>query len=96
VSGATVVVKWNKNGKLEWEVGRHAPGTQARPGEAKYFWRVVGVAHGCIAVSDAEDGATHVWDQDGLWVGRFFDNVNLQAAPKKPTLSPLRISRFDL
>lgn len=81
--GGNRLVKWNKNGKVEWEVGKHAPGTEARAGEAKYFWRVVGAPRGCIAVSDVEGGATLVWDQDGLWVGRFFDNINLQAAPRE-------------
>lgn len=79
--GGNRVLKWDKTGKLLWEVGRHAPGSVAKPGEAKYLWRALGLAHGCIAVSDVEDFAAHVWDQDGLWVGRLLENPDLTAAP---------------
>ena len=68
------VVKWDKDGKQQWIVGRHAAGSQAEPGEGKYFWRFVGATHGCILMNDVEEGMTHVWDQDGLWVGRLFDH----------------------
>ena len=64
-----------------WSVGQHGRGSVPAPGEANHFWRIVGVAHGCIAVSDVEMSMTHVWDEDGLWVGRFFDNPDLKAAP---------------
>ncbi len=67
------VVKWDKTGKRQWIVGRHAAGSQAEPGEGKYFWRFIGSTHGCILMNDVEEGMTHVWDQDGLWVGRLFD-----------------------
>jgi hypothetical protein len=32
-------------------------------------------------VNDYADSMTHVWDQDGLWVGRLFDQPDLKAAP---------------
>ena len=35
---------------------------------------------GCVVVNDMEYGFTHVWDQDGLWVGRFFDHPVISPA----------------
>jgi hypothetical protein len=61
------------DGKPLWSVGRHAAGSVAKPGEAKFLWRVAGVAHGCVVVCDVDDGMVHVWDPDGLWVGRLLD-----------------------
>ena len=80
-TGGNRVVKWDKTGQQQWVVGRHAPGSVAKPGEAKYFWRIVGTTHGCVAVGDVENSMTEVWDQDGLWVGRLLDNPDLNAAP---------------
>jgi len=80
-TGGNRVGRIDKTGKMLWAVGRHAPGSVAKPGESKYFWRIVGATHGCIAVGDVENSMSHVWDQDGLWVGRFFDNPDLKVAP---------------
>lgn len=73
--GVNRVTKISANGKIEWAVGRHAAGSKAQPGECKYLWALVGDARGCIAAMDAEDSMTHVWDKDGLWVGRLFDHT---------------------
>jgi hypothetical protein len=86
--GGNRVLKWDKTGKLLWEVGLHAPGSQARPGEAKYLWRVMGLAHGCIVVGDVEESAARVWDQDGLWAGNLLDNPDLKAAPAAAYYNP--------
>jgi len=77
--GMNRVAKWNKAGKPQWTVGRHAPGSKALPGEMKYIWAIVGSVNGSIAVMDAEDSMTHVWDQDGLFVGRLLE---------RPVISP--------
>ena len=43
-------------------------------GECKFLWPLVGTTHDCVAAADVEDGMVHVWDADGLWVGRLFDH----------------------
>lgn len=73
-ASANTVSKWGKEGKALWTVGRHAAGSKAAPGEAKYFWKLLGETHGCIVANDVEESASHVWDQDGLWVGRLLDH----------------------
>jgi hypothetical protein len=84
--GANRVVRWDATGKLLWDVGRHAPEYWARPGEARSFFRTAGVAHGCVVVTDYEcyyavKNLVHVWDRDGLWVGRLLENPDTNAAP---------------
>jgi hypothetical protein len=71
--GGNRLVKWNADGSLAWVVGRHALGDAAAPGEAKFFWRIYGTTHGCVVASDVENGYAHVWDADGLWVGRLLE-----------------------
>ncbi len=66
--------KWTPDGKLAWVVGRHAPGNDWPEGHARSLFRIDGGAHGCIAVNDVAESKLHVWDHDGLWVGRLFEN----------------------
>lgn len=80
VCGGNRVAKWDAAGKLQWIVGRHAAGRTPSPGEAKFFWRITGTANGCVVVSDVE-APMHVWDKDGLWVGRLLEYPNTKAAP---------------
>ncbi len=85
-AGANRVVRWDAAGKLLWEVGRHSADLGARPGEARSFFRTAGVAHGCVVVTDYEcyyeiKNLVHVWDRDGLWVGRLLEQPDLEAAP---------------
>ena len=68
------VAKWDSKGKLQWIVGRHARGGGAGPGEMRYIWRISGMAHDNVVVSDIESPNFHVWDRDGLWVGRLLEN----------------------
>jgi hypothetical protein len=79
--GANRVFKWDSTGKLQWVVGRHSPSSGAAPGEGRYFWRNLGTVHGCVAVTDSDSSLVHVWDEDGLWVGRLLDNPDLTVAP---------------
>jgi hypothetical protein len=84
--GANRVVRWDKDGKLLWDVGLHSVDFGVKPGEGRSFFRTVGVAHGCVAVTDIEcyynvKNLVHVWDKDGLWVGRLLENPDLKAAP---------------
>jgi len=68
------VAKWDSKGKLQWIVGRHARGGGAGPGEMRYIWRISGMAHDNVVISDIESPNFHVWDRDGLWVGRLLEN----------------------
>ena len=37
--------------------------------------------HDCAVASDNANSMIHVWDQDGLWVGRLLDNPDTTSAP---------------
>jgi hypothetical protein len=87
-AGANRIVRWDKDGRLQWMVGRHAAGHQPQQGEAKYFARATGVAHGCIVANDMDNGMQHVWDRDGLWVGRLLDE------PVVTPTAPLSVYRL--
>jgi hypothetical protein len=83
---ANRVVRWDARGKLLWDVGRHSADLGARPGEARSFFRTAGVAHRCVVVTDVEcyydvKNLTHVWDRDGLWLGRLLENPDTDVAP---------------
>lgn len=80
-TGDNKVVKYTPDGKLQWVVGRHSLTGGAGPGEMRYVWQIVGAPHGCIAVSDVEDSLVHLWDPDGLWVGRLLENPVLNGLP---------------
>ena len=73
-TGGNRVARWNAEGELKWVVGRHSATGGAAPGEGRYFWRIMGTTHHCIVVGDQENGLQHVWDRDGLWVGRLLES----------------------
>ena len=99
-TGGNRVLKWDKAGKLQWAVGRHAAGSsepivsrptsvdavqhalgvEAGPGEGRHFWGPAGVVCGCVIVRDVES-PMHVWDKDGLWVGRLLEDPDTTEAP---------------
>ncbi len=76
---ANYVAKWGQDGSLKWAVGQHAAAAKAAPGEVRMFYRMAGSVNGCIAVNDIDYGMVHVWDQDGLWIGRLMDNGVINA-----------------
>lgn len=81
-TGGNRVARWDADGKLAWVVGRHSATGGAAPGEGRYFWRIMGTTHGCVVVGDMENSLQHVWDQDGLWVGRLLEHpVNRDLPP---------------
>ncbi len=85
--GGNYIVKWDKAGKIVWSTGFHSPDFGAAPGEARFFWNIAGTAHDCVVVTDMQcyytiKNLVYVWDPDGLWVGRLFDESNLKAAPE--------------
>ena len=99
-TGGNRVLKWDKTGRLQWAVGRHAAGSaepvivrptsvnavqhalgiEAGPGEGRHFWGPAGAVRGCVVVRDVES-PMHVWDKDGLWVGRLLEDPDLTEAP---------------
>jgi len=76
-TGGNRVARWNADGELLWVVGRHSATGGAAPGEGRYFWRIMGTTHNCIVVGDMENKLQHVWDRDGLWVGRLLESPML-------------------
>lgn len=76
-ASANRMSKWSAEGKPLWTVGRHAPASEAQPGEGKFLYTITGVAHGCVVVNDVEESLMHVWDQDGLWVGRLLEDPKI-------------------
>jgi hypothetical protein len=72
--GGNFVAKWGADGSLKWAVGQHTAAAKPGPGEARNLYRIAGTVKGCVAVNDIDYSMTHVWDQDGLWVGRLLEN----------------------
>jgi hypothetical protein len=77
------VVKFDTNGRYQWEVGELGKG----PGKiARHLRRFVGMTHGCIVLNEVAVGQTphpvYAWDRDGLWVGRLFDSTSTAGIPE--------------
>jgi hypothetical protein len=65
------LVKWNRDGKPLWSVGRHSPDNDHETGSTAMPRGLVGLTHGCIVWADASDEETArptVWTEDGLYV----------------------------
>jgi hypothetical protein len=70
-AGGGVCCISNTNDEKKFGQGFWSPRTGgAAPGEGRYFWRIMGTTRDCIVVGDMENSLQHVWDRDGLWVGR--------------------------
>ena len=76
------LVAFHADGTPRWVAGQGAFGSVAAPGEMKQVYRIIGRTHDCTAIGDYANSMVHVWDDDGLWVGRFFDTPDTVAAPK--------------
>ena len=86
--GGNYIVKWDKAGRHVWTTGRHSADFGAAPGEGRFLWNIAGLAHNCVAVIDMQcyftcKNLVHVWDSDGLWVGRLLESPDLKAAPEE-------------
>ena len=65
------LVKWDKNWKPLWSVGRHSPDNDHETGSTAMARGMVGLTQGCIVWGDASDEETcrpTVWTEDGLYV----------------------------
>jgi len=77
-------VRYDATGRELWQAG----GKGSEPGQCDTFRRILGEAHGCVAVNNFSSEwaserfpRTYVWDRDGLWVGGLFDNPDLNGIP---------------
>lgn len=96
-SGMDRLVKWDKNGKLLWSVGRHSPDAEADTGSTAMPRYLSGTTHGCVIWTDASDVETvgpKVWTEDGLYVDELWrlradtaneDVYGLQTGNEYPT-----------
>ncbi len=65
------LVKWDKDWKPLWSVGRHSPDNDHETGSTAMARGMVGLTHGCIVWGDASDEEVcrpTVWTEDGLYV----------------------------
>ena len=65
------LVKWDKDGKPLWSVGRHSSDDDHELGTTSMSRGLVGFTHGCIVLGDASDeeaARPSVWTEDGLFV----------------------------
>ena len=85
--GYAQLLKYDTAGNLVWQVGSYgaygANNTQPAPGCIDAVRNFLGRTHNCSVLLDFNGGwnnanypITYVYDDDGLWVGSLFDNVN--------------------
>jgi hypothetical protein len=70
-SGIDRLVKWDREWKPVWSVGRHSPDHEKDPGSMAMGRGLVGVVNGCVVWGDASDAGIarpSVWTEDGLYV----------------------------
>ncbi|MFW6061058.1 MAG: PA14 domain-containing protein, partial [Phycisphaeraceae bacterium] len=74
------LAKWDADGNLQWQVGRHAihgglgpnPGSTP-PGQIHEPAGIIGEAHGTVILADRVETLAMAWTEDGLYAGSFFD-----------------------
>ena len=79
------LVKWDKDWKPLWSVGRHSPDNDHETGSTAMARGLVGLTHGCVVWGDASDEETcrpTVWTEDGLYVDELL-RVPVDKAPKE-------------
>ena len=65
------LVKWDRNGKPLWSVGKHSSDDDHELGTTAMPRGLVGFTHGCVVWGDASDeeaARPGVWTEDGLFV----------------------------
>jgi hypothetical protein len=65
------LVKWDKDWKPLWSVGKHSSDDDHEPGSTAMPRGLVGFTHGCVVLGDASDEESarpSVWTEDGLYV----------------------------
>ncbi|HUW31100.1 MAG TPA: PA14 domain-containing protein [Planctomycetota bacterium] len=79
----TGVMKWTADGKPAWVVGRHANTRPNPPGETHNPVQIIGMTHDCVVIGERVVQPALAWDQDGLFVGTFFDGRADDGLPKE-------------
>ncbi len=74
VQGSARLFKWTADGSLVWMVGQHAVTRPNPPGQLHSPAQVIGSPHNCTVVADRIVQPAVVWDEYGLYAGRFFDH----------------------
>ncbi|HEY3328985.1 MAG TPA: FlgD immunoglobulin-like domain containing protein [Capsulimonadaceae bacterium] len=72
------LVRWDSDGLPTFKVGV----STVTATSSRYLSHIVGTPHGCVAVADPANGTVDVWDENGLWVGQFFEYPDFAAAPR--------------
>lgn len=72
-SGGNKLVKWNSSGVFQWMVGRHSTTAGADPGQMRFVYWITGYVNDCALLSDVELSLVHIYDRDGLYVGRVLE-----------------------
>jgi hypothetical protein len=70
---ATAISKWDKDGKLLWQVGSHASRKPQKPGELHHPVYLAGRVNGAIGVCDKIISPCEFWSEDGLYIGGLLD-----------------------
>lgn len=79
------LLKWDRDWKPLWSVGRHSPDEDHETGSTAMPRGLLGLAHGCVVWADASDEETApptVWTEDGLYVDELL-RVPLDGVPKE-------------
>jgi len=78
------LVKWDKDWKPLWSVGRHSSDDDHELGSTAMPRGLVGFTHGCVVLGDASDeeiARPSVWTEDGLFVDELL-RVPIDNLPK--------------
>lgn len=81
--GATGVWKWNREGKLLWQVGPLASLRNNEPGQLHSPVHFAGLVNGTIGVCDKIAQPVTFWTEDGLYAGSLFDRRADDGLPKR-------------
>ncbi len=78
------LVKWDRDFRPLWSVGRHSPDIDHETGSTAMPRGIVGFTHGCVVWGDASDeecARPTVWTEDGLYVDELL-RVPIDNVPK--------------
>jgi len=79
----TAFVKYDRTGKLVFQVGPHATRKDAFAGQLHDPVRILGKTHGCIAVGQRIVRPLEFFSEDGLYVGGAFDKRANDGLPER-------------
>lgn len=71
--GTARIVRFNAEGRHQWNAGKHGVVNDIPPGEFQEPQRVLGAGHGCVFIQDRVVRPGQAWTTDGLYAGSFLD-----------------------